>query len=607
MGKALVAASTSSASTTGTNFAMPGVNSSGLSNATEANRQVPFRAAGILSLLQILCDAVGTTRSVTLRKAGADQSLIVTMTDTTAGLYTDAVHSVAVAAGDLMNMKTVFTGATFVKSIVMNFMANGAHAWFFTIASALTFNTATTVFLGPNGTAAAVVPATEAFAQHKNRAGACGIIATHMYASANTWSGTTTFRIRVNGVNGNNLITLGASTTGLIEDTAHTDSLVDGDLYCWTITTAAGAGLLTLNSLGMTIVTTAGQVSNDVASRNSAGTARAAGAGQTFYWIAGGTSVAAAEADAKIQHGFAARLSRLRCVVTANTYTGAATLVTRINGANGNQSVSITAATTGYFEDTTNTDTVGPTDDVNLAVSGGTANSMTVQCFQMTETDLGFYKLAVPFVSINVDRPRGVSIPVQTSILTAAAPPVTPNLGWLVNLSAERNRATVDLMRNWVPVYLPDNFYPRTLVVSLQTAIPLSAILATSSIEHVPTPFFPRGQVTSIQTAALQTTWNVNLKIIQDAPTLPPVFNAIGWLVNLSTKVPIVSYNTANLPSMTPFTAPILIGRIANQVSNVLGSRFSTMQGTKFPEQEPGAVLIGNGSWYPWIRRRRRS
>jgi hypothetical protein len=67
--------------------------------------------------------------------------------------------------------------------------------------------------------------------------------------------------------------------------------------------------------------------------------------------------------------------------VTVNTYTTATlTIRVRKNSANGNPVVSVAAATTGSFQDTTNSDTVGDGDTIGFhwAVAGGGSGTCTV-------------------------------------------------------------------------------------------------------------------------------------------------------------------------------------------------------------------------------------
>jgi len=61
--------------------------------------------------------------------------------------------------------------------------------------------------------------------------------------------------------------------------------------------------------------------------------------------------------------------------VATNTHTASTTIVFRKNGANGNQTITIPAGVTGYFEDAVNTDTVAVGDNVCFQIDRGTGGA----------------------------------------------------------------------------------------------------------------------------------------------------------------------------------------------------------------------------------------
>lgn len=387
MGASLCAATGQATTATGTNYLPAGTNSGNDLDAAEANRQIPVRVAGTFSYLQVLADANGTSRSVTFRKNTAAGNLTVAPTDTTAGLYIDSTHSDTVAAGDVVAMQVaISTAASLLSSVAMIFTAtSGHHALSACNLSAANFSAASVSrFSGIAGQSTSATITAESQVQNEVRvAGTVG----NFYAriSTNAKANATTINFRINSANGNNVLTVGAGLTGLFEDTGHTDTLASGDLINSQVTTLAGVNNFVVEEIGIGFTPTSGDT-NDIHGLRSAGTARTAGAGQTFYPIAGRVAAAASEANAKIRHGFQVTLSRARIFVSANTYTGTATFLTRVNGANGAQSVAIGAGLTGWFEDTTNSETVNATDDVCFALQDGTANSLTFRATGLTET-----------------------------------------------------------------------------------------------------------------------------------------------------------------------------------------------------------------------------
>lgn len=88
--------------------------------------------------------------------------------------------------------------------------------------------------------------------------------------------------------------------------------------------------------------------------------------------------------------------SNLSIVITTNTLSAAATFSSKVNGAGGNQTMSIGAGATGRFTDTTNTDTIAANTDLEYSLAtaaGGTAIVRTVMSsvFNATTDSLQVY------------------------------------------------------------------------------------------------------------------------------------------------------------------------------------------------------------------------
>jgi hypothetical protein len=81
------------------------------------------------------------------------------------------------------------------------------------------------------------------------------------------------------------------------------------------------------------------------------------------------------EAQQQTIERFGGTYSRMGIHITANSRLTAGTLRSRKNNANGNQSASIVASTTGRFEDASNTDTVAAADTFGAAMTNGTGSA----------------------------------------------------------------------------------------------------------------------------------------------------------------------------------------------------------------------------------------
>ena len=67
-----------------------------------------------------------------------------------------------------------------------------------------------------------------------------------IYVSTNGNSSSSTFRLRINGANSTQVITIGAGVTGFLQDATHTDDVAAGDLIDYQLVTGAGGSDITL-------------------------------------------------------------------------------------------------------------------------------------------------------------------------------------------------------------------------------------------------------------------------------------------------------------------------------------------------------------------------
>lgn len=207
--------------------------------------------------------------------------------------------------------------------------------------------------------------ATEANKQHTVReAGTLSDLSANIVF--NTFGSNSTLVSRVNGSNGNQSVSVTASSTGYFTDSSNTDSISAADEIAAQFTsgttcfghivvtydaTASKASLLTGNSVEYNI----------------------SEASVTRYLPFGGQSESTItnETEAEFQYNASATLRNMYAYVSANARTTTTTVRTRVNSANGNISVSITSTATGVFEDTTNTDSISTNDTVNFSYTTG--------------------------------------------------------------------------------------------------------------------------------------------------------------------------------------------------------------------------------------------
>jgi hypothetical protein len=189
-----------------------------------------------------------------------------------------------------------------------------------------------------------------------------------LYVSANTLSVNGTYTFRFASGDGTQTFTVTAGVTGLFQDTTHSDTITANDVCCykWVAPAGSGAATVTMSSMAFSPST-----NYRVYVNASGGTLSNA----SNYKAIQGNSGSATEALTQVKFRTGGVLKNARVYVTANSSTTNVAVKSRINGANGNINVTVTALTTGEFVDNTNTDTIASTDLVNWDTSGATTGN----------------------------------------------------------------------------------------------------------------------------------------------------------------------------------------------------------------------------------------
>ena len=172
---------------------------------------------------------------------------------------------------------------------------------------------------------------------------------------------------------------MAAGQGGVKEDTSNSIPFAVDDEMDWKIVTGAGTQTLTVQAYAIEYETT---------TNNGFITAGAQGTGADFTLtpsltrynpVGGGLVGSVAESDSQITARAAFSLSNLTVYVKSNTITANTTVRLRKNGANANQVITIDSGATGYFVDTTNTDTFTESDTLDYQIiSGGTGTNITI-------------------------------------------------------------------------------------------------------------------------------------------------------------------------------------------------------------------------------------
>lgn len=211
----------------------------------------------------------------------------------------------------------------------------------------------------------------------------------HAYVrvTANSLSGSSTVTLRKSRVDTALVATVGAGQTGVFEDTSNSVSFANTDEADWEVTAGAGT-TITIAVIGAKFTPDSGSNTLSYLFLGSGGTNITVASVNRYMPLAGPTTLEADEADVKSRIGFAISSRNLTVQINTNARTTDTTFRTRKNGANGGQSVTVGSGQTGVFEDSSGSDDLAASDDLNFSVTTGTG----------TET-MNYRRISVSMVS----------------------------------------------------------------------------------------------------------------------------------------------------------------------------------------------------------------
>lgn len=376
----------SNESVAASNTSFPVLNGNGQCGgfSSEAGAGNKWRAGGTLSNLYInILTNDRAASTIRTRKVTANANLILSITGSTTGKFEDISNTDAVTAGDDWHLSRI-TGAggtVFTYNIVSILFAATTNT-VQRIGCAFTTITkdSTTEFSPFYGRSSTPQATDAAVGMTMRTSGTLAKLGTQI--GVNSRSSTSTMRSRVNSGFGNQTVSIGAGVTGYLEDTTNSDTINSGDLIDWSMTTGTGsAETLSPNFTNVEFTTTNSNFQFVVGI--AAGLAQAAGV-TTYYPLCGRLITSTTESNMIAESNLAFTASLLQCNISANTIVLDSTLTLRKNSGVANQTVAITALTTGVFQDATNTDVIVATDTLNYqVVTPSTITSITINSISM--------------------------------------------------------------------------------------------------------------------------------------------------------------------------------------------------------------------------------
>lgn len=355
------------------------------SAAADANVECAIRDAGTLAHLYARAPTNTATgpSTVTLRVNAVDTALTVSFGASEVGVKEDTSNTVAVVDGDEACWKVVVPTEAGTRTLTLSVLGcsftptttTNCVALLQTSGSDVVNSASATRFAKLQGITNFVAAETNEKFRIRN-VGASRDLSVLVSANARTTD--TVFKTRLNGADGAQAVTFGNVETGRKDDATNSDTLAVGDDLNLAVTTGTGTQSLTVQTITTTYVSTNGVFPLLL---SSDGVAQAFNV-TTFYGLAGDLDIQkTTEDDAELVPRFDFTLKELSALCSANTITTSATLIrVRVNGADGNQSLSYAAAETGLKTDTVNTDALtGGTTTTNFSVvTPNTSGSFTL-------------------------------------------------------------------------------------------------------------------------------------------------------------------------------------------------------------------------------------
>ncbi len=313
-----------------------------------------------------VCENIATGAStIKSRVNGGDGNMVVSIPGLTTGVFQDAVNSDSLTSNDLVNWYYSLPDGSLLLIAHGSTLTGSSGVYCTGAVWRISLLAGSTNYLPINGLQSS--DGTEARAYYTFRHSTT-LSDLRVNCNDNNATGASTVRTRVNGANGNQSVSIPAEATGVFEDAVNTDSISAGDEVNYQAVVGAG-GAMHLAQIQVKSATTTrsfvcGNLDDDAS----------VGAGVTSYFPIEGdpqNTLRATETDVDIHVQADGTLSNLFVNTRSNSCNGATIVRTRVNGGNSSLSVSIPSATTGIFEDTSNTDTVVKTDHINYQIIGG--------------------------------------------------------------------------------------------------------------------------------------------------------------------------------------------------------------------------------------------
>lgn len=346
-------------------------NADGIESTTEVNAQITYSTN--VSIIQAYAGIGSSTSTIpidfTLRVNGVDSALAVTIGVGASGAIAGNANEVSVSATDLANFRLTRGGTESMALLGYQFWLKHSNPFMkYGMYGSVSYGNAnTTRFWGLSVND--VLLTVEADAQHEMLYSAtfCGF---SIYISSNGRASTTTARFRKNGANGNQNLTIGAGLTGFFTDTTNTDTVVNGDDVCMSVTHGSGSGNAAYRSVTVECLSDTNEVT--YIAGDADGVIHSTASAIRYSAITGGISWNGGTANTRTIMGHSGSIRDVRITIFSNTRTTNTTVELYKNGAATGISWTVAGGSVSPLSSTGNNVTFVAGDFFNIAATNGT-------------------------------------------------------------------------------------------------------------------------------------------------------------------------------------------------------------------------------------------
>lgn len=352
-------------------------------NSTESTRQLAIRPAGTFSNLRayILYNTLSASSTIRFRKNTANGNQSITVGSGATGYFTDvSAGTDTVAAGDVINYQVVAggTGTSMTFSQLSTVFTPTSSAITSTMYACIDLSdiavASATYYVALQGYST-VSPSIESSTQCYVRiTGSLKYLQARVSSNARTT--TTTFRSRINTADGAQSFTVGSGATGLFQDTTNSDAVESGDLINMSWTTGTGTEALTATAVAMSLETSTKESMYCAWQPNGVSTSP----GTTYKMPIHSKLTANSATTYVAKADFDGSFHKIGYLIMENTHTTASTGKIAINGTESTElAATITAGTTGWFNDLTGTEVMSSGDTINFLLIIGTGGDAAIR------------------------------------------------------------------------------------------------------------------------------------------------------------------------------------------------------------------------------------